>query len=239
MPKVDSPGRSGIETSPLSDEEAAKLKAYLQRGHQDLAREGNARLAQYVQNYREIVRYVAEVAKAEFEVSFDGHQPQSGAFGVSRIRSGYLGYDSWDNCPDATQGSVTTWLDNSTPDNLSGSGGQSNPLTVGEPVVHLVTGIGSFEQNPKAEAVKFRLNDQPRTAVDLDTYFRKTDLRVAPLTTPIVLKEDDNVFAELYGGADGSESLYLDGISYIQAKDYRELDPANMAGTGSDNIVVE
>ena len=239
MPKVDAPGQSGLNQAQLNDDERNKLTRYYNRGLQDVRSLDTRVLLNAIRKYQDEVMTTARVAKANYEAEFDGQQPQSGAFGVSRIRSGYFGYDSWDNCPDGTEGSLTTWLDNSVPDNLGGSGGVNGPLTVGEPVVHLIVGFATNEESPKAEAIKLRLNDQPRTAISVGEQFRKTDLRYAPLSTPILLKDDDDVFAEFYSDADGSESLYPIGLTFIQAKDYRELDPANMAGTDDDNIVVE
>jgi len=239
MPKVDSPGNTGLEQDSLSQEETAALNEYFNYGLREYRTEGPDRLRQLVQRRRNLVDIAAAVAKATFNKQFDGHQPQSGSFGVSTIRSGYCGYDSWDNCPDATSGDTTVWLDNSVPDNLGGSGGVNNPLTVGEPVVHLLLGIGSYAESPKAESVRLRLNDQPRTVIHTGPWFANTDLRYAPLSTPILLKDDDDVFARFYSDASGNEALYPIGLTFIEAKDYRELDPANMAGTDDDNIVVE
>lgn len=239
MPKVDSPGRTGLSQSQLSNDEASALSLHFERGLEDVRELDTEVLLQKFQEYQAEIQQAASVAKAEFDKEFDGFQPQSGSFGISPIRSGYFGYDSWDNCPDATAGEVTTWLDDATPDNLGGSGGVNNPLTVGEPVVHLILGFASYSQSPKAEAIRLRLNDQPRTAIEVERAFRNTDLRHQFLDTPILLKDDDDVFAEYYATESGSEALRPVGISFIEAKDYRELDPANMAGTDASNIVVE
>lgn len=240
MPKADSPAQTGLESSPLSESEAEQLNLYTDRGLIDVRGLDTKTVRDLFQSYQEEIQQAAEVAKAEFDKGFDGESPTSGRFGVSRIRAGYFGYDTWDNCPDATSGSTTTWIDNAVPDNLGGSGGQSNPATVGDSVVHIITAIGSHEQSPKAEAVKFRLNDQPRTAAEFGYQFRETDLRYKPLTTPIIMTPDDDIFAEFYGAAGGTESLYLDGLTFIESKDYREIDPANMAGTSIEgNIIVQ
>lgn len=239
MPKIDTPGKTGLSEAPLGSDEESALSLFYERGLEDVRELDTEVVLHKIQEYRNEIKQGARVAKSTFQKQFDGFQPQSGAFGISPIRAGYFGYDSWDNCPDATAGSVTTWLDNSTPDNLGGSGGVNNPLTVGEPVVHMVLGVGSYAQSPKTEAVRFRLNDQPRTAVETERAFRHTDLRMQFLDTPILLKDDDDVFAEFYSSESGSEALYPIGVTFIEAKDYRELDPANMAGTDQSNIVVE
>jgi hypothetical protein len=240
MPKADTPGESGLASQTLSSQGQEELDLFFNRGLQDVRALDTRVVRDLLTRYDEEIQQAAEVARAEFDKNFGGEHPESGKYGVSRIRSGYFGFDTWDSCPDATLGSTTTWIDNSVPDNLSGSGGQQNPATVGEPVVHIITAIGSHEQSPKAEAVKLRLNDQPRTTIPVEYAFRETDLRYKPLTTPILVKKDDDVFAEFYGGANGAESLYFDGLTFIEEKDYRELDPADMAGTSLEgNIIVE
>lgn len=239
MPKVDSPGQTGVSESPLGSGEASKLDLFFERGLEDVRELDTEVVLHKIQEYRDEITQAARVAKSEFKKDFDGFQPQSGAYGVSPIRAGYFGYDSWDNCPDAVEGDVTTWIDNATPDNLNGSGGVNGPLTVGEPVVHLLLGVGSYAQSPKAEAVRLRLNDQPRTAIETERNFRNTDLRMQFLDTPVMLKNDDDVYAEFYSSASGDEALYPIGITFIEAKDYREIDPAEMAGVDNSNIVVE
>ena len=239
MPKVDTPAETGLQRADLSDDEASMLMTAYERSLEDVRGLNTESLLSKIREYQGEIELAAQVAKATFNKDFDGSNPQSGAFGIDRIHSGYFGWDSWYNCPDATAGSVTTWLDNSVPDNLSGSGGVNNPLTVGEPVVHVILGVGSYVENPKATRLKFRLNDQPRTAISTETEFFNTDLRAKFFDTPILLKDDDDVFAEFYGAESGAEALYPIGLTFIEAKDYRELDPADMAGTDDDNIVVQ
>lgn len=239
MPKVDTPSQTGLQMADLSNEEQTALERAFERGLEDVRSEENEVLNDKLREYRAEVMQTAKVAKATFSKHFDGQSPESGSFGIDRIHSGYFGYDSWANCPDATAGEVTTWLDNATPDNLGGPGGVDNPLTVGEPVVHLIAGVGSYAQNPKATRLRFRLNDQPRAAISTEMEFFNTDLRAKFFDTPILLKDDDDLFAQFYGDETGNEALYPIGVTFIEAKDYRELDPSNMAGANSDNIVVE
>lgn len=239
MPKVDSPGRSGVERATLSDDEINKLDLAVKRGLEDTRALDTQTVVQKLLDYRAEIKEAAEIAKAEFDQTFDGMSPQSGNFGIDTIHQGYFGWDSWDNLPSLTAGSTQTWLDNGVPDNLGGGGGVNNPLTIGEPAVHVITAIGSYAQSPKISRVRWRLNDQPRPAVSTDASFRNTDLQLKWLDTPIVVKSDDDVFAEVYADADGEDAPYLQGLSFIQAKDLRTLDPANMAGTDNSNIVVE
>lgn len=239
MPKVDSPARTGIERSELSDEEAEKLNLAVERGLEDTRALDTQTVVQKLLDYREEIRHAAEIAKAEFDQGFDGMSPQSGNFGIDTIHQGYFGYDSWDNLPTLVGGDTQAWLDNSVPDNLDGVGGLDGPLTIGDPAVHIILGVGSYAESPKISRVKWRLNDQPRPAFSTDFNFRNTDLRMKWLDTPVVLKPDDDVFAEVYADEDGEDAPYLFGVSFVGSKELRTLDPAEMAGTDTSNIVVE
>jgi len=239
MPKVDSPSRNGVERAQLSDEEKRKLNLAVSRGFEDTRSLDTQVIVQKLMDYKEELREAAEIAKAQFDQTFDGQAPTSGNFGVDQIHAGYFGYDSWDNVPDVTAGNTQTWLDNSVPDNLGGSGGVDSPLTIGDPAVHIICGIGTYAQSPKVTRLRWRLNDQPRPSISTEQNFRNTDLRIKWLDTPIVIKSDDDVYAELYADQDGSEAPYLVGFSFVRSKDMRELDPANMAGTDPSNIVRE
>ena len=239
MTKVDSPGRSGVEQATLSEEETDKLDLAVRRGLEDTRELDTQVVVQKLLDYRAEIAQAAEIAKAEFDSTFDGMAPQSGSFGLDTIHQGYFGWNSWDNLPTLSAGSTQTWLDNSVPDNLSGSGGVNNPLTVGEPAVHVIMAVGSYAQSPKISRLSWRLNDQPRPAISTDFAFQNTDLRMKWLDTPVVLKEDDDLFAQVYADEDGQDAPYLFGLSFVQAKDMRELQPSEMAGTDTSNIVVE
>lgn len=251
MAKVNSPSESGLAEAPLGDSEKEQLALYYERGLEDVrALDTEATLYKF-REYQAEIEKAARVAKAQFAKGFDGSQPQSGNFGVSQIRPGYFGYDTWDNTPDAQVGTAVDWIDAGTPDNLSGTAGVDNPATVGEDAVHIILGVGSFtgtadidftnstttRELPKAEAVKFRFNDQPQTAVETWHAFRNTDIKQQWFDTPTILTEDDDIYAEFIGGEAGAESLYLIGLSFVESKPMRQIVPADMAGSNSDNIV--
>lgn len=251
MAKVNSPSESGLAEAPLGDSEKQQLALYYERGLEDVrALDTEATLYKY-REYQAEIEKAARVAKAQFAKGFDGSQPQSGNFGVSQIRPGYFGYDTWANTPDAEVGTSVEWIDAGTPDNLEGGTGVNYPATVGEDAVHIVLGVGSFtgsaEVNfvdesidtelPKTEAVKFRFNDQPQTAIDTWHSFRNTDIKQRWFDTPTILTEDDDIYAEFIGGEAGAESLYLIGLSFIESKPMRQIVPADMAGENSSNIV--
>lgn len=239
MPKVDSPGRSGVERATLSEDEVSKLNLAVERGLEDTRALDTQTVVQKLIDYKSEIQHAAEIAKAEFDQSFDGMAPQSGSFGIDTIHQGYFGWDSWDNLPELTAGDTQTWLDNSVPDNVNGTGGVSGPITVGEPAVHIVLAVGSYHQSPKISRLMWRLNDQPRPAISTDFNFRNTDLRMKWLDTPVVLKPDDDVYAEVYADEGGADAPYLFGVSFLGSKEMRALDPAEMAGSDPSNIVVE
>lgn len=239
MPKIDSPGTSGPERASLSSDEKTKLNRSVERGFEDTRALDTQTVVQKATDYQEEIQFAAEVAKAEFEQSFDGMLPQSGAFGIDPIHHGYFGYDSWDNLPELTAGETQAWLDNGQPDNLNGNGGINNPLTVGDPAVHVILAVGSYAESPKISRLRWRLNDQPRPAISTSFNYRNTDLRMQWLDTPLVLKPDDDVYAEVYADQDGADAPYLFGFSFVKSKEMRDVDPADMAGTDMSNIVVE
>lgn len=239
MPKVDSPARNGVERAQLSGDEKQKLNLAVQRGFEDTRSLDTQTVVQKLLDYTEEIEEAAQIAKAQFDQTFDGTAPTSGSFGIDHIHSGYFGYDAWDNLPTLTAGETSVWLDNATPDNLDGAGGVEGPVTVGEPAVHLICGVGSYAESPKVTRLNWRLNDQPRPSITTEANFRNTDLRVKWLDTPVVLKESDDVFAQVYADQDGEDALYPVGFSFIRSKDMRDLDPEQMAGTDTSNIVVE
>lgn len=239
MAKVDNPSDTSSERAQLSTDEESKLDLALKRGFEDTRALDTQTVLQKMLDYRDEIVHAAEVAKAEFDRRFDGSTPQSGNFGIDIINHGYFGYDAWDNIPELTAGETAEWLDNATPDNLDGDGGRDHPLTIGDPAVHLILGVGSYAESPKVSRLRMRLNDQPRPAMSTAQAFRNTDLRVAWFDTPILLQPDDDVFAEVYADADGNDALYPVGVSYLKSKEYRILDPEDMAGTDNDYIVRE
>ena len=239
MPKVDSPSRNGVERATLSQDEKDKLNLAVSRGFEDTRSLDTQVIVQKLLDYSEEIREAAEIAKAQFDQTFDGQSPTSGNFGVDHIHAGYFGYDSWDNLPDVSAGQVQAWLDNSVPDNLDGVGGIEGPATVGEPAVHIICGVGTRAESPKITRLNWRLNDQPRPSVTTEDSFRNTDLRIKWLDTPIVIKKDDDIFAQVYADQSGAEAPYLVGFSFVRSKDMRTLDPAEMAGTESSDIVRE
>lgn len=183
-----------------------------------------------------VIDAVAAAAKKQFNGNnFGGTEPSSSQFGISKIRSGYFGWNDWSNLPTLTAGTDQTWLDASTPDNLSGTSGQ--PLKVGQQAVHLIMGLGSYDQSPKITAEQFTFNEQTYPTQYVGDEFRNTDLRVRWLDSPWILEQNDNVNATVYPGLDGDDVPYLVGVTFINNEAARILDPSGM--TGQTNIVYQ
>ncbi len=249
MPKIDSPDESGLAEADLSQAEKDRFALMFERYIEDVRTLDTETTVNKFREYQAEIQQAARVAKAEFAQGFGGTEPNSGQFGASLIRPGFFGYDSWLNCPDAEEGTAVPWLDAAAPDNLSGSAG--DPLTVGEDAVHIIIGVGSYvgstavnftdssvnRELPKTEAVKFRLNDQPRTSIETWMAFRNTDMRQRYFDTPMLVTEDDDVYAEFVGGEAGTEALYPIGVSYVKGKALREIVAADMATEDGKNIV--
>lgn len=246
MPKTENVSASGVKRSQLSGEEETKLNNALKRSFEDTRALNTRSILDKILEYQTEIEFAAEVAKRKLDGSFDGGAPESGNFGIDQIHPGYFGYDDWDSMPDVTGGEASDWLDSHSPTNLnSGSTNDSfgDPLGVGDPVTHLILGFGSYAPDPVVSKIKFEKNDQPEPTVSTETAFRNTDLRVQWLDTPQLLQPRDDFSAKVFaGGEEGqtySEAVYPIGVSFVEAKALRQLDPANMAGTDEANIVVE
>lgn len=246
MPQVDSPAQNGVERATLSDSEEDILELSVQRGFEDTRELDTQVKVQKLLDYSEELLESAEIAKAQLDRTFDGMSPSSGNFGVDEIHSGYFGWNSWHNLPefeedddDGIEEPVQDWIDNSAPDNLDGSGGVDGPATIGDNAVHLICGVGSFSDDPVISRINWRLNDQPRPAINTEYAFKETDLQIKWLDTPVVLKDSDDIYAQVYADEPGKDAPYLVGFSFLEHKDMRYLEPEQMAGESDSNIVVE
>lgn len=243
MPKAESAADVGAKRDTLSEGEGDELRRSLRRSLEDSRSVDTSVIQERIDDYWQEVKIAAEVAKHELNGSFDGQTPNSGNFGIDTVHPGYFGYDDWDDMPSLSGQSVNDWIDSGTPTNLGGSSGFANPLAVGEPAVHVILGFGSYSADPVVSRIKEEKNDSPMAAVTTEDAFRNTDLRLKWLDTPRVLQPDDDYAARVYaGGESGStyqDAVYPFGITFLEAKAYRTLDPANMAGTDTSNIVVE
>ena len=233
MAVISQADQSGYDRESLSSEEENQLRVTLERSLEDTRTEGTTTLRDKVEEYYDEIVFAAEVARAQFDQRFDGQNPASGFFGIDTIHSGYFGYDDWTNTPDAGAddgGTAIAWLDDEAPDHLSGNGGRDHPLRVGEDVVHVILGVGSYEEEPNATRLRFVKNDSPRSAFSTTEYFRNTDLHIQWLNAPIVLADGDDIYSEYLAAEDDSdESLYLKGLTFIKEKTSRVMTPETMA----------
>lgn len=251
MPKLDTPGDRGPDRNDLTgsqrdliltaedrdpDTELGQIGTAFQRSLEDTRGLDTATIVEKYHEYLDEVVYAAGVAKAQFEKGFDGYQPTSGKFGLDHIYHGYFGWNAWDNLGSLTGGSTAPWIDGATPDNLGGNA--SNPATVGDQAVHLILGVGDYNPSSPITGVNWRLNDQPRTTVHTESSFRNTDLQIQWLDTPVLLREDDDVSADVYAAEDGEAAPHLVGVTFIEEKPYRELLPSEMAGTDTAGEVI-
>lgn len=244
MPKIETSGDIGAKMEELSNREEQRLRQSFERSLEDVRSDATEVIRRKMFEYFDEVQVAAQVARAELSGSFDGQSPNSGNFGLDTINPGYLGYDDWDDMPTVTGGQEFDWLDDDTPTNLnSGSSGFANPLRVGDSAVHIILGFGSYANNPVTTRIKEEKNDNPNPAVTTEDVFRNTDLRIKWLDTPTILQPDDTYAVRGFAGAEVGETyeeaLYPVGLTFLEAQAYRILDPADMAGTDSSNIVVE
>jgi len=244
MPKAESVNDVGAKTQDLSDREEDRLLTSFERSIEDLRSENTEAIREKLFEYYDEILLAAQVAREELNGEFDGQAPSSGNFGLSMGHPGYFGYDSWGDMPDVTGGNSFDWLDDDTPTNLnSGNSGFANPLRIGDNAVHIVLGFGSYAPNPVTSRIKEQKNDNPVPAVTTEDVFRNTDLRMKFKDTPTILQPDDTYAARGFAGGEigstYSEALYPITVSYLEAKAMRILDPSDMAGTDTSNIVVE
>jgi hypothetical protein len=234
----------GTKMDQLSNDEESLLELSFKRSLEDTRVEDTEVLVEKFREYWEEIMVAARIAKYELNGSFDGQAPEAGNFGLTLIQPGYFGYDEWDNMPDLTGCSAFDWIDDDTPDNLSsGASGFANPITIGDPVVHVVLGFGSYSPDPVVTRIKEEKNDTPKPTVTTEEQFRNTDLRIKWKDTPTVLQPEDTYAARGYAGGETGSS-YEDairpvGLTFIEARKSRLLDPADMAGTDNSDVVVE
>lgn len=244
MVKIESSADIGAKQDPLSQDELRRFNRAFERFLEDTRTLDTEVLVEKFTEYGQEILATAEVAKHELQGSFDGQSPSSNSFGMDTVHPGYFGYDDWDDMPTLTGGAANDWIDNDTPTNLAGgAGGFANPLGIGDPVVHVILGFGSYAADPVVSRIKWEKNEEPEAAVTTENNFRNSDLRIQWLDTPFVLQPQDDFAARVFAGGEAGtnyeDAVYPLGISFLEADAYRNLDPANMAGTSNANIVVE
>lgn len=243
MPTTDTPEGVSTDRESLSEDEQKLLQASFERGLEDTRALDTEVVVQKLQEYSGEIETAAEIARSQFEQKFGGLNPESGKFAISRIHSGYFGYDSWENVGDLTAGELNDWIDDGTPDNLdSGDTGLQAPLKVGEDAVHVVLGFATYHDSPKTSRIKVEVNESPRTSVNTKFEFTRTDLQIKWLDRAIILPENALFAAQLYADQDGADFVYPVGVTFIDSRASQLADPAEMTDdtqSTSDNIVAQ
>lgn len=246
MPEADIPEEVQTSRSPLSDVEQERFDLLFDRSLEDVNTERRNVVLEKLREYRDELLVAAEIAKNQFSQPFGGANPERGNFAVSRIRSGYFGYDSWEgNLTGMTAGAVDDWIDDFNADNLGGSDpGDSfgSPLKIGENAVHAIVGFGTYHPSPKISTITDRINEEPRATVDVKWEWTMTDTAIKWLDRVRILPEDALYEAKVFPDQAGADSPYLVGLSYIESRDSEIADPASMTDDTSstaDNIVAQ
>lgn len=222
----------GTMADPEKGSEMHLLQRSLQHGFEDSRSLDTRVLQDNYQDYYDTIRFAAEVAKSQFGLDFGGIVADSdNEFVMDHPHSGYFGYNDWSNLADVSADSTFTWIDEDAVDNLSGSAGE--PVTIGEPVVHLIFGVGSYDTSPKTTRMQMEINDKPKTSISTGHFFQSTDIAVKWLDSPILIRKDDEFLVDAYSGEAGTESLFFEGVTFVKNRQARNLDPAQLANDGS------
>lgn len=248
MVVVSGANQGGLERQELSSDEQSMLDRAYERSLEDTRTDDTETLLEKIREYSAEIRVAAEVAKAQTSKGFGGSMPQSdNEFALTRIDPAYFAMDDWDvafaSGNTLTAGATANWIHEGmdVDDAGTGFGGTGgNGVTIGQDVVHLILGVGTYHPSPKITRVKFTLNDVPRTALPVSEEFRSMDIPIKWLDAPILLSGEDDFLAEVFAGIGGEDVPYLEGVTFIANQEARELDPANLrdtSGTNTEEVV--
>lgn len=226
------------ETENLNDTEQSALQKAFERILEDTWALDTEVIGNKKQEYLPEVEFAAAVAKAQLDKRFAGGQGGANSFVIDQISPHYFGYQSWENTPDTAADDTQTWLDSSQPDELGGA--SDAPLIIGENAVHVVMGVKERAESPRENLFYWEINNEPQTTLTTDEQFRDTDLQLAWLDSPHILKEDTEYFGEHYAPTSGYSEVGLVGVSFIDGREARVRDPGTLSGTQTaGNVVVE
>lgn len=227
-----------VDTESLTSGEQSVLNMAFERSLEDTRSLDTQTVVEKMKEYKEEISFAGMVAKAQMDQQLGGQMTTPNKIAITQIEPEYFGYQDWDNVPDASADTVSTWLDSSTPDELSGSGGE--PIKIGDEAVHIVLGMGTFSSEENARNFGFELDRNLQTAIRAENAFRNTDLMIQWLDEPLLLYEDREVFGEFYSAFAGTTAFRPVGVTFIDGKAAREVNPSNLAGSSvSGNVVVE
>lgn len=188
--------------------------------------------------YEEEIKLGARLAKDQFSgKQFNGEDPDSG-FGASPEKAGYFGWNNWNGIlASMTAGTKEDVIDGGTPDNLSGSTGSTNPAVIGDYAVHVIIGVSSLATSPKMAKYYDEIGQDPGSDISLIEPLRRSDKQIKLFDEARVLIPEDEFYASIWPTADGDDVFKFLGVAFLPEKELRKSDPANMAGSGSGNII--
>lgn len=243
MAQIDTPDGVSVDRQDLSENEQDRLENSFERGLEDTHTLDTEVVVEKMGEYMPEIEGAAQIARAQFDQKFGGLNPESGRFAISRIHSGYFGYDSWENVGELNEGELNDWIDDDTPDNLSsGDSGLQNPLKVGEDAVHVIMGVGTYHDSPKTTAIKMEVNESPRASVKTKYEFTRTDVQVKWFDRALILPENALFGAQLYADATGADFPFFVGVSFLESRAAQLADPSEMTDDSQstqDNIVAQ
>lgn len=227
-----------IDTESLANNEQSVLDMAFQRSLEDTRALDTETIVEKFREYRNEIEFAASVAKAQMDQQIGGQITTPNKVAVTKIEPEYFGYDDWDNVPDASADTTSIWLDSDVPDNVTGSGGE--PAIVGDEAVHLILGMGTYSENEHARSFLYQLDRNLKTAVKAEDAFRNTDLMIQWMDQPFLLYEDREVYGEFYSAFAGDTAFRPVGVSFIDGKKARNVDPDTFTGTQvAGNVLVE
>jgi hypothetical protein len=243
MANYDTPTEVSTDRQTLSESETKALQLAFERGLEDTRTLNTETVRAKLEEYSEEIGVAASIARAQFQQQFGGLNPAEGQFAVSRIHSGYFGYDSWENLGSLTSGELNDYIDSENVDNLSsGNTGFAGPIKVGEQAVHVIMGFSTYHDSPKTSAIKYEVNESPRPALKTKYEFTETDLQTKWLDRPIILPENSLFAARIYADVGGDDFVRPEGLTFIKYRASQIADPSEMTddtGSSDDNIVAQ
>lgn len=243
MASYDTPNDVSTDSQTLSKDESDALQLAFERGLEDTRTLDTEAVREKLEEYSEEIGVAASIARAQFNQQFGGLNPSEGKFAVSRIHSGYFGYDSWENLPTLASGQVNDWIDSDSTDNLSsGSTGFAGPVKVGEQAVHIIMGFSTYHDSPKTSAIEYEVNESPRPSLKTKYEFTQTDLQTKWLDRPVILPENSLFAARIYADVGGDDFVRLEGLTFLTYRASQVTLPSDMTddtGSTDDNIVAQ
>lgn len=235
MAKIETQAEYDITGVTLNSSEKERLDAVIEKYFKLFGREKNRNI---LSTYKAHIRTACKIAKDEFNGQFNGEDPDSG-FGISITKPGYFGWNTWDNMGSGLSSGSNDLIDAGSSDNLSGSTGAGNPMTIGDPVFHLIIGYGSYAESPKLTSFYKEIRKEPGTNVDVERHFRDSELRLRLMSFPYLLAPSDKFYLEGWSDVAGDDIPYLFGVSFLEYDKLQLMDPVDMAGTDDSNIAVQ